>query len=93
MIPTLDEAMKQFDAVVVDLMPSDQRNSFKAMREQQKAREAEALAAKNEECAKAIESLAQALQSRYARNDIEDAMQAMSKAYTAALVVDPLDAA
>ena len=67
--------------------------SIKSFRRQQKAREAEALATKNEECAKAIESLAQALRSRYARHDIEAAMQAVSKAYTAALVVDPLEAA
>ena len=66
---------------------------YAARRREQKARESEAIATKNEECAKAIESLAQALRSRYARHDIEAAMQAVSKAYTAALVVDPLDAA
>ena len=67
--------------------------SYKAMREQQKARDDEALATKNEECAKAIESLAQAIQSRYARLEIEDAMKAVSRAYAAALVVDPKYAA
>ena len=89
----LENVMDCFDAAIVPLMSAEQRYLFKAMRAQQQARESEALATKNEECAKAIESLAQALRSHYPRHDIEDAMQAVSKAYTAALVVDPLDAA
>ena len=93
MIQTLDEALVQFDAEVLTLIPTSQRTTFKALREQRRVVEAEALATKNEECAKAIESLAQALRSQYARHDIEDAMQAVSKAYAAALVVDPKDAA
>ena len=82
MIPTL-----------VKLMPPAIGKSYAEQRREQKTREAEALATKNAEIAKAIESLAQALQSRYARHDIESAMQAVSRAYAAALVVDPLEAA
>ena len=89
----LDEAIEKFDATVVSLLPPKIGQSYAEQRREQKAREAEALATKNEECAKAIESLAQALQSRYARHDIEAAMQAVSKAYSAALVVDPKEAA
>ena len=88
-----NEAMDKADAAIVSLLPPPMSQSFKAMREQQKARDAEALATKNEEVAKAIESLAQALQSRYARHDIESAMQALNRAHAAALVVDPLEAA
>jgi MinD-like ATPase involved in chromosome partitioning or flagellar assembly len=91
--PSLDNAMEQFESAVVALMPSDKRQSYKAAREHQKAREADALAEKNTECALAIESLAQAIQSKYCRTDLESAMQAVSRAYTAALVVDPKDAA
>ena len=93
MIPTLDEAMAKFASTVVRLLPQAMGQNYRAKREAQKVAEAEALATKNEECAKAIESLAQALRSHYPRHDIESAMQAVSKAYTAALVVDPKDAA
>ena len=90
---SLNEWMDMFDESIVPFIPPAQRQSYKEQREAQKAREAEALATKNEECAQAIESLAQALRSNYPRHDIESAMQAVSKAYTAALVVDPKDAA
>ena len=89
----MSELLNQFADAVIPFMPPESVKSYKAAREAKKAREAEALATKNEECAKAIESLAQALRSHYPRHDIEAAMQAVSKAYTAALVVDPLEAA
>jgi hypothetical protein len=88
-----DHLMHKVDLAIVSLLPPAMGQSYAEQRREQKLREAEALAEKNVECAKAIESLAQAIQSKYCRIDIEAAMQAVSKAYTAALVVDPKDAA